>query len=413
MLRAELERREPGLMPVLRRRAASWCLDNDLPEEALEYSIAAGDVGTAGRLVQRLWLPTYRQARVATIQRWLGWLDDRGGTEGHPMLAVLAGFLAATTGHPAEAEQWADVVDRWQNGDTAPRGAPVAEAWAALLGAILCRRGVEQMRVDADQAVQRLAAEGVVAPVATFCQGIARVLSGDLHGADVYFKDAVSAGGETAPDVLAAALSEQALLAMARTQWSQAETLAGQAATALREGRIEDSWVTPLICAAQARAAWHQADVSSARQELIRAQRSRPLLTYAIPHIAVQARIELARVHLALGDLAGARTLMREIDELLRRRPDLGTLAGEVDALRAQLAMEHGPSPLGSSSLTGAELRLLPLLSTHLSFREIGQQLFLSRNTIKSEATSTYRKLGVFTRSQAVLRARELGLLDE
>ena len=54
MLLAELERLEPGLIPVLRRRAAAWCLRNDLPEEALEYSIAAGDVDAAARLVEKL-----------------------------------------------------------------------------------------------------------------------------------------------------------------------------------------------------------------------------------------------------------------------------------------------------------------------------------------------------------------------
>jgi LuxR family maltose regulon positive regulatory protein len=48
-LLGELERREPGPLPVLRRRAAAWCLENGLPEEALEYSLAAGDVdGVAG-----------------------------------------------------------------------------------------------------------------------------------------------------------------------------------------------------------------------------------------------------------------------------------------------------------------------------------------------------------------------------
>ena len=123
----------------------------------------------------------------------------------------------------------------------------------------------------------------------------------------------------------------------------------------------------------------HRGDVPAARQELISAQRLRPLLTYAMPHLAVQARIELTRVHLALADMAGARTLMREIDELLRRRPDLGTLVGEAQALRARLSEERGPSAPGASSLTAAELRLLPMLATHLSFPEIAAELFLSR----------------------------------
>ena len=106
-------------MPVLRRRAAAWCLRNDLPEEALEYSIAAGDVDAAAGLVEKLGVPAYRQGRIATLQRWFRWLEDRGGIEGHPMVAVLAALFCALTGRPAEAERWADVVDRWQYGDAA------------------------------------------------------------------------------------------------------------------------------------------------------------------------------------------------------------------------------------------------------------------------------------------------------
>src|SRR5204862_2961850 len=122
----------------------------------------------------------------------------------------------------------------------------------------------------------------------------------------------------------------------------------------------------PLACVVQARAALHRGDVPAARQGLAKAQWLRHELTYALPHTAVQARIELARVHLALADLAGARTLLREVDELLRRRPGLGTLVGEADELRAQLAEQRSTSPPGASALTDAELRLLPLLATHL-----------------------------------------------
>ena len=76
-------------------------------------------------------------------------------------------------------------------------------------------------------------------------------------------------------------------------------------------------FATPLICALRARAAIRREDVPAARRELLSAQHLRPLLTYALPYLAVQARIELARVHLALTDLAGARTLMCEVDDLL------------------------------------------------------------------------------------------------
>jgi LuxR family maltose regulon positive regulatory protein len=66
MLLAELDRLEPGQAPVLRRRAASWCQRNGLPEEALEYAIAAKDVSTAADLVEKLCVPTYYQGRRTT-----------------------------------------------------------------------------------------------------------------------------------------------------------------------------------------------------------------------------------------------------------------------------------------------------------------------------------------------------------
>ena len=409
MLLAELERAEPALIPVLRRRAAGWCLDNDQPEAALEYSIAAGDVNTAARLVEKLWESTYRHGRVATLQRWYRWLEERGGIEEHPMAAVSASIFAAVRGWPVEAERWADAVDRWQYGGAARPEDPAAEAWAATLRALLCRRGIEQMRTDADEAVRRSAAENIMRAVANLAQGVARVLSGDPDGGDLSLEDAVGAAEQIgAHEVHAEALCERALLAMARGEWSRAEAFATQAPAILQRAGKESL----LVCAVHARLALHRADAPATHQQLVSAQRLRPLLTYAQPHLAVQARIELTRVHLALGDLAGARTLMREIDELLKRRPGLGTLVGEAEALRARLAKERGSSVPGASALTAAELRLLPLLATHLSFPQIAAEMFLSPHTVKSEMKAIYRKLGASSRSQAVTRARELGLLE-
>ncbi len=107
MLMAELHRLEPGLIPVLRRRAAGWCLGNGMPEEALEYCMEGGDVDGAARLAGQLVVPAYRQGRVTTIQRWFGWLEDRDGIEGHPMTAVLASFFSALMGRPVDAGRWA------------------------------------------------------------------------------------------------------------------------------------------------------------------------------------------------------------------------------------------------------------------------------------------------------------------
>ncbi len=413
MLLAELQRQEPELIPGLLRRAARWCLRNDRAEEALEYSIAAQDVDTVARRVLATGLLAYRQGRVATARRWLGWLDDKGGIEGHPMIAVLASLISATTGRPAEAERWADAADRWQEGNGPRPDDPSATAWTVMLRAVLCRRGIKQMLADADQAVAAVAAGTLAGPLSALLQGIARVLSGDLDGGAAALQEAASIGDELgSAEVSAFALCEQSLLAIARGDWSQAGILAERADAMLNRAGIEDSFATPMVCAVRARTALHRGDIPAARRELVRAQGVRSLLTYALPHMAAQARIELARVHLALGDTTGARTLVREVDEILRYRPALGTVLAETQALRTRLTAERHPGGPGASSLTAAELRLLPLLSTHLSFPEIAAQMFLSTNTIKSQAVSIYRKLGASSRTQAVARSRELALLE-
>src|SRR4249920_217046 len=380
MLLAQLRRREPGLMPVLRRRAAAWCLDNGMPDAALEYFMAAGDVDEAARLVGRLLPSVYRQARMVTIQHWLGWLEDRRGIERHPMTAVLASFMSALMGRPVDAERWADAVERCKDGDPARPEDPAAEEWGVMVvRATLCRSGAEQMRADADEAVRLLSAGSLLTPTPALLQGIARVLCGDLDGGDLSLQDAVSIGEQVdSPAAVAAALGERSLIAMARSEWDRAEALTGQAGTILRQAGIEESFATPLVCALRARMALRRADAQAARRELVSAQHSRRLLTYALPHLAVQARTELARAHLALDDLAGARTLMREVDDLLRRRPGLGNLVGEAETLRAMLATARGSCAPGASALTAAELRLLPMLATHLPYPGIAEEMFLS-----------------------------------
>ena len=357
------------------------------------------------------------------------------------MAAAPAAFTFVLLGRPREAQRQAEVVDRWQYGDADPKtrpADPAAEAWAALLRAISCRDGVEQMRADADEAAHMFTAENIVQPglseevdnaglpdtgryytgglhkhtpllLALVCQGLARAVSGDPDGADESFHDAVSVGEQAgAYEALAVALSERSLLAMTRGRWDRAEVLAGQTSAVMRRSGFEG--VVP--CTVLARAALHRGDLPAVRQHLVGAQRLRSRTTYAAPVLAVQVRIELARVQLALADLAGARTLMQEIDELLRRRPGLGILVDEARALRERLANERGSGALGASALTAAELRLLPLLSTHLSFPEIAAELYVSRSTVKTQVLSIYRKLGASSRNRAVSRARELGLLE-
>ena len=175
-------------------------------------------------------------------------------------------------------------------------------------------------------------------------------------------------------------------------------------------GQLDDYIMSPLVHTVAARAALNRGDLAGARDRLARAARLRPLLTHAIPWASVQTLLEMGRAYLLLDDTAGARAVLSQARSILRLRPDLGVLPAEVEELWAKLdtARQAGK---GASSLSTAELRLLPLLATHLSFPEIGQRLYVSRNTVKTQAVSIYRKLGASSRSEAVQRLREIGLL--
>ena len=201
------------------------------------------------------------------------------------------------------------------------------------------------------------------------------------------------------------ALAERCLVAIAGQDWSKAETLAEQALSMVRAGQLDDYLMSPLVYTVAARTALYRGGLPQAREHLARAARLRPLLTYAIPWGAVQTLLEMARAYLLLDDTAGARAVVRQARDILRVRPDLGVLPAQTEELHAKLDTARGRL-IGASTLTTAELRLLPLLPTHLSFKEIGDRL-----TVKTQAVSIYRKLGVSSRSEAINRLQEIGLL--
>jgi len=177
----------------------------------------------------------------------------------------------------------------------------------------------------------------------------------------------------------------------------------------LHDGHFDDYWTSALVYAWLARVAVHRGDVATAQTYVGRASRLRPLLTYVLPIVSVQALLELARAYIGLADPGGARTVLRQVNDIVGHRPELGVLVEQARQLRANVDTFQGEA-VGASSLTAAELRLLPLLSTHVSLAEIGERLFVSRNTVKTQAVSIYRKLGVSSRSAAIARMNELGL---
>ena len=409
LLRAELDRREPELVPALQARAASWCEANGLPETAIDHAQAAGDTDRVARLVWELALPAYGAGRVDTTRRWFGWFEDQGLLGRHPPVTMLGAWLQALVGEPVAAERWADVAEQGPVTGTLPDGSP-SQSYLALLRGLLCRNGVETMVADTQAALDELSPGSQWRPTAQLLEGICHLLAGQPDRADPILAHAAEVATEAgALPAAAIALAERSLVAMHHQDWHQAGTLADQAQGVVRAGELDGYVASALVHAVAARVAVHQGDVPRAQHQLARATLLRPLLTYALPYFAVQTLLELGRVSLALDDAAGARVVLRQARDVLRRRPDLGILPAQVDELWSKLDRTRGGA-VGVASLTTAELRLLPLLPTHLTFREIGQRLFVSQHTVKTQALSLYRKLGVSSRSQAVQRAQQLGL---
>ena len=411
LLRAELEQDEPELVPELLDRAIEWHVANGQPEAAMGYAQAAGNADRAARLFEQCGPPVYQSGRVATTQGWLDWLEAHGAMERNAAVATLGAAVASTWGRPVEAERRFEAAERGTYDGPLPDGSASVDSWLAIVRAQLCRRGVARMRADAEFAVRTLARGSFNRPNASLQLAFARWLAGEIDEADDLFADIAEEGIELgALEAAGLALAERAAIAIGRGAWVQAEELVERALHVIRRSRMEEYPTSALLYVLAARVALRRGEPGRAQEFLARAQRLRPRLTYAVPYFSVQTRLELARAYLMLADAGGAWTMLREIDSVLRRQPDLGTLPAEVDELRTRLRTMHVDAP-GASTLTAAELRLLPYLATHLTFPEMGERLYLSRHTVKSHAMAIYRKLSVTSRGDAVERARELGLL--
>jgi LuxR family maltose regulon positive regulatory protein len=405
MLRAEFERREPGAVDIVRRRASSWWLANGEPEDALHYAIAANDADAAAQLIEQVWPQVLWRGQPDTLERWIDWMDSRDAIRSHPMIAVIAAILCSATERASEAVRWSDRLDRWQR-EPGWAGDRATEGYAAMFRVLHPRHGVEQMRADLDEATRKLAATGESMAMLLLHQGMVCLLEGEAESADAFFQDASSAAEQIgAQEVRVQALYERSLLAMKRGDWIEARALVDRVGDAQRRG-VEEA----VVWTARARVAAHDRDVPLARDALLHALPFRTRSGHS--HFAVQLRVELARVYLALADFNGAKAMTQEADEFLRGTHDLGTLMREVADLRAALKNHREATVVGPPALTAAELRLLPMLCTHMTTPEIADELFLSRHTVRSQMQSIYRKLDARSRSEAVTRAHQIGLLD-
>jgi LuxR family maltose regulon positive regulatory protein len=410
LLGAELRRREPEIIGKLHVRAADWCEAHGEPETAIDHAQAAGDADRVARLVILHANAVWSSGRADTVHRWLQWFEEHALVDRYPGIAVHGALMLALMGLPGETERWALAAERAPATGTLPDGCTVA-AMVMYMRAILARDGIARMREDARAAMEGLATSSPYRATMLHTEGMSYLLEGDPDRADPVFARALAvADGSGMLPFVPVVLAERGLTALARHDPAESSALAERAAAIMAPGTFDAYWTSGLVYAWLARVAIARGDVEAGRAHVARAARLRHLLTYGLPVVSAQALIGMAHAYTALGDAAGARAVLRQVRDIFQQRPQLGLLSEEADELRRRLDTVRAESP-GASSLTTAELRLLPLLPTHLTFPEIGERLHVSRHTVKTQAISVYRKLGVTSRGEAIERLYELGLL--
>jgi LuxR family transcriptional regulator, maltose regulon positive regulatory protein len=412
LLRNELERSQPDVVPALNARAMAWCIANNDPEQAIVYGQAAGETTTVAGLVDAVVLPAYYDGRMETAEEWLSWFGEDELAD-YPALAVYGAWFRVLTGRPEEAERWLAIADGATSAIPLSDGSATIAPWVATLRAHMMRDGVDHALVDANLALDQLSSESVWISVALLARGVAHVLQDATERAAEDFAATIETGlaRGTFEDVFVAHC-QLALLAARQGAWGEASQHARAAQALVKEHGLGDYSTSALAHVVSARVALHEGRPDDARAALARAHRLRPLLDHGLPWLTVEVGLELVRAHLILGEAAAARTVLTEAERVIELRPDLGFLIADAQELRDRVAATEGPAGAWAMSLTGAELRLLPYLATHLTFPEIASRLFISRNTVKTEAVSIYRKLTASSRSEAIERAIEVGLLE-
>jgi LuxR family transcriptional regulator, maltose regulon positive regulatory protein len=408
-LRQDLVAREPNIIAVLHRRAADWYEAHRDLESSLDHAHAAGDIRRVVRIFTTIALPLYQSGRVATVERWLAWFDDQEVLERYPTAAVQGSWIHALRGRTADAERWL----RFAEIGLSRRGhSPDTAAWTKVIRAALCRDGVYQMIADAESALLDLSRDSPARPSALMVLGAGYMLLGHKRRADAILAEAAAEADRLgATETQVVAMGERSVIAAAEQHSGDAEKLAQGAQQLVEEARLEGYATTAISLATSARASLRHGHWDEARADLEKFRALRSSLGRGLfPWLAIQTRIELARVYLALRETPAVRAQLAEIRELLRERPYVGVLVDEAEVLEREV--DAIPDREGhTAALTPAELRLLPFLATQFSFREIGEQLYVSRNTIKTQAISVYRKLGVTSRSDAIKCATRLGLV--
>ena len=411
LLRLELGREEGT---VLRRGASAWCRAHGLVEEAIAYAAAAGDADTVAELLVEHDREFIWGGRIDQFLGWVRWLPPEL-LLGHPSLPAAGAFAAAMLARPALDVQQLLAIAEQARRERPQQWSPYDEAVVEVTRAAWIERGnvgaaVEHARraVAAARAGADVLSVGVLASLAQ-----ALSFAGDLDEARRIALQAVERpDAPEVPDGYVVSLGLLALIDAEQGRTESAEAWAREAISFARKRFQADLWTVSLAHLGLALACMATGRLDEAEREALRGERLRRLLQPTVGHahaLVVLAHVRVARSRLerAASDLERAQRLIAEFPDPGRLPTLVATVEQDLTTARANAGRRHlveEPS--------AAELAVLQCLATGLSRREIGAQLYISLNTVKTHTRELYRKLDATSRVDAVARAEALGLVE-
>lgn len=410
----ELEESEPQAVVDLHRRAAAWYRGEGLIVDAAHHSTAAGDVAAAVELVARHHASFVDHGQLATVTRWLELLPDDVAAQDW-LLCFAGGVVSAHTGRLDDAERWLEL------GRAAPAvardGLEPAGPLAMLAATLRLLRGdVGGTVVNARRALETLPAvdpRWSIGPQMVLASGL--WWSGGTDEAKALIESAArTAKAAGIPANVVYALGVRAAIAFEEQDEATAGTLVREAMEVMREAELDEHpWVSMAHLTNGSLLARH-GDVPAAAAELERGLALGERLQAW--QVTAHACLALAEVRQLQHEPSEARRLLARARELLASLPDPGDGLERVDRAEKTLRLRGGREREHDEGapyweLSERELEVLRLLPSKLSQREMAAELYVSFNTVRTHTRVIFRKLGVNSRAEAVVRGRELGLI--
>ena len=397
---------------ALHDRAFRWELEQGHLSEAIQHAIGARAIGEAVEVVCRNWFDFVLTGRLLTAERWIGWFED-ADFSAYPQLAVAGALVSGFAGDAHGVERFSRLATRLDFDGDPMDGSSTFESSVAIMSAIL---GLDGPRIAEKHAHRALDLEPETSPWRPLIQAIVAVC-GILEAEDRQLDDSLVQAAMMTSGPLGAntyVLGSLSLAAAWRGRWGTAQTHANEAMQLIEELRIGDLVTSGLPYAVSALISARQGDDARTRQLLAVAERALqrrgggfPIDSLLLSLTVAEAQLELDHPEPAIVQLRYAQRVLAKLGEGGRAEYRLSRLFHDAERALRSLPDTDDRVVL----LSARELQVVGLLRTGLTLEQIGERLFISRDTVKTHASRSYRKLGVHGRDEAVAEVERLGIL--